>query len=240
VGWWLAALAVLWGAIAPGVAAAAPAGRWLEVPHRSQLDGSPYQGSNCGPAALGMVLAYYGRSVSTRALRGEVNDLQGTWGDFSSGTAVRSLVLIAARHGLRPLGAFDGVGLRRWTLDDVRGQLDAGHPVIAEVWYRGLPGRADSTYNGDHYIVLVGYSDDELIYNDPVDRSGGRRISWRAFERAWRNGDLALAALAVADEEAEAAAAQAEAAAAAEAAPVVDMGGAAAAAQQQMLGIRRS
>src|SRR5207237_7291020 len=125
---------------------------------------------------------------------------QATSGDHAAGTAVRSLVVIAARHGLRPLGTFDGVELRRWTLEDVRGQLDAGHPVIAEVWYRGLPGHQDSAYNGDHYVVLVGYTDDELIYNDPVDRVGGRRIGWRGFERAWRNGDLPLAALAVADE----------------------------------------
>jgi uncharacterized protein YvpB len=80
----------------------------------------------------------------------------------------------------------------------VRAQLDAGHPVIAEVWYRGLPGRWNSTYNGDHYVVLVGYDEDGLTYNDPVDRSGGRRIGWQAFHRAWRSGDLALAAVAVA------------------------------------------
>jgi uncharacterized protein YvpB len=198
---WILILAVLWGTIWPGSTVAAPAGRSLEVPHRTQLDGSPYQGSNCGPAAMAMVLAYYGQAASTRALRAEVNDLQGTWGNYESGTAVRSLVTIAARRGLQPLGAYDGVRLRRWTLDDVREQLDAGHPVIAEVWYRGLPGRWNSKYNGDHYVVLVGYDEDGLTYNDPVDWSGGRRIGWSAFERAWRSGDLALAAVAVAPSE---------------------------------------
>ena len=195
---WILGLAVLWGTIWPGATAAAPAGRWLEVPHLTQLDGSPYQGSNCGPASMGMVLAFYGQAVSTRTLRAEVNDLQGTWGDYDSGTAVRSLVTIAARHGLRPLGAYDGVSLRRWTLDEVQAQLDAGHPVIAEVWYRGLPGHRNSSYNGDHYIVLTGYTEDGLTYNDPIDRAGGRQIGWQTFERAWRSGDLALAAVAIA------------------------------------------
>src|SRR5262245_31201171 len=124
------ALVVLVGAIRPVSTAAAPAARWLEVPHRTQLDGSPYQGSNCGPAAIAMVLAFYGQAASTRALPAEVNDLQGTWGNYGSGTAVRSLATIAARHGLQPLGAYEGVALRRWTLEDVRAELDAGHPVI--------------------------------------------------------------------------------------------------------------
>ena len=127
---WILALVVLWCTIWPGSAVAAPASRWLEVPHLTQLDGSPYQGSNCGPAAMGMVLAFYGQAASTRTLRAEVNDLQGTWGNYDSGTAVRSLVTIAARRGLRPIGAYDGAALRRWTLDEVRTQLDAGHPVL--------------------------------------------------------------------------------------------------------------
>jgi uncharacterized protein YvpB len=200
VGWWLG-LVVFLAALWPGAAAAEPAGRWLEVPQISQLDGSPYQGSNCGPASLGMVLAFYGRPVSNRTLRGEVNDLQGTWGVYDSGTALRSIATIVARHGLRPLGAFDGASRHRWTLDELQAELDAGHPVIAEVWYRGLPGRRDSAYNGDHYVVLTGYDDDGLIYNDPVDRVGGRRIGWQTFARAWRSGDLPLAAVAVADAE---------------------------------------
>jgi ABC-type bacteriocin/lantibiotic exporter with double-glycine peptidase domain len=200
---WVLILVALWATAAPGPTWAAPAGRWLEVPHRTQLDGSPYQRSNCGPAAMAMVLAFHGRPVSTTTLRGQVNDLQGTWGNYESGTAIRSLVVIAARHGLRPLGAYNGAAVRRWTLDELREQLDAGHPVIAEVWYRGLPGRRDSAYAGDHFIVVVGYTESELIYNDPVDQAGGRRIGWRQFDVAWRSGDLVRAAVAVAGEEDE-------------------------------------
>src|SRR5205814_9519215 len=36
----------------------------LPLPYRSQLDGSPYAGANCGPTALSMVLAYYGIDAS--------------------------------------------------------------------------------------------------------------------------------------------------------------------------------
>ena len=41
----------------------------LDVPYRSQLDGSAYALSNCGPTSLSMVLAYYGIDASPGELR---------------------------------------------------------------------------------------------------------------------------------------------------------------------------
>jgi hypothetical protein len=41
----------------PSGAGAAGEARRLVVPYRSQLDGDPYQGGNCGPATMAMVVA---------------------------------------------------------------------------------------------------------------------------------------------------------------------------------------
>jgi hypothetical protein len=197
----LALAVAIAGAALPGPARAEEARVILNVPYRTQLDGSPYAGSNCGPAVIGMVLAGYGREIPTEDLRGQVNDLQRTWGDFDSGTAIENLAVIARRYGLEPLDLFEGRKLRQWSLDDVRRHLDAGRPVVPQVWYRGLTGREGQRYNGDHYIALIGYAGDEFVYHDPVDKDGlgpTVRINAGELERAWRESDLPFAALAIA------------------------------------------
>lgn len=171
----------------------------LPVPYRTQLDGSRTAGSNCGPASLAMVLAAFGREVPIAQLRATVNDLQGTWNNPSAGTAIQNLGLIGRRHGLDPLDLNAGGRLRRWTFDDLRAHLDSGHPVIPQVWYRGLPARKRQAYNGDHYIVIIGYQGDQFIYHDPIDLEGvgpTARISAEQLEIAWRTSDLPFAAVA--------------------------------------------
>lgn len=206
----LCLIAVLFTALpaeaAPGASNAATR---LNVPYRSQLDGNPWELSDCGPASMAMVLAAYGIVVPTMDVRGYVNDLQGTWDNPDAGTFIENLGLVASHFGLRPIGIFKAPGvfkyedkmLRRWTLDELRAQLDQGHPVIPQVWYRGLPGRERKPYDGDHFIVITGYQGDDFIYNDPIDKDGvgaERRITTAQLDRAWRNGDFPYAALAIA------------------------------------------
>lgn len=192
----------------PGGAGAAGEERRLAVPYRSQLDGDPYQGGNCGPATMGMILAAFGKQVPTTELRGLVNDMQGTWGDYDSGTLIENLAAIGDHYGLRPVDLFTGAKdkkgkdvFRRWTLDDLRRQLDAGRPVVPQVWFPALPGREKAAYRGDHYLALTGYEGDEFVYNDSIDRDGpgaNRRISAAQLEKAWRNSDFPYAAVAFA------------------------------------------
>jgi uncharacterized protein YvpB len=175
---------------------------WLPVPYRSQLDGSPYEQANCGPTSMAMVLAAYGKDVPTLEVRTLVNKLQGTEGMTDVGTLIQSLHGVAQRYGLKPSGLFGSTqkSFHHWTLDEVRQTLDAGKPIIPQVWYRGLPGRENKAYNGDHYIVLVGYVGDEFIYNDPIDKDApgyARRMSAAQLDKAWRNSDFPYAAVAI-------------------------------------------
>jgi uncharacterized protein YvpB len=180
----------------------------LQVPYRSQLNGNPWELSDCGPASMAMVLAAYGKVVPTMDVRGYVNDLQGTWGDPDAGTFLENLGLVASHWGLQPIGMFKAPGvfkyedkmLRRWTLDEVRQQLDAGRPFVPQVWYRGLPGRERKPYDGDHFIVITGYQGDDFVYNDPIDKDGvgaERRMTTAQFDRAWKNSDFPYAGFAI-------------------------------------------
>ena len=199
---------VLFASAVPASASAAGPVVALPVPYRSQLDGNPYEESDCGPATMAMILQAYGKVMPTMAVRLYVNDVQGTPGMYDAGSFIESLDAVAWHWGLRPQDLFSGgrdakgkPELRRWTFEDVKRHLDAGHPIVPQVWYRGLPGREKKPYGGDHYIVLTGYGDEGVIYNDPIDKDvpgANRRMSWAQLDKAWRNSDFPYAALAVA------------------------------------------
>lgn len=175
---------------------------WLKVPYRSQLDGSPYAGANCGPTAAGMVLEWFGFPVAPPDLRREVLALQPGEDCDDCGVYIQNLAEVIGRRGLRVIGLWDAPpdAFHRWTLDEIRAELQAGHPVIPQVYYRALPGRADAPYYGDHYIVLTGMLGDRFTYNDPIDSDGpgfSRLIEAGQLERAMGRSQEPFAAFAV-------------------------------------------
>ncbi len=175
----------------------------LRVPYRSQLDGSPYEGANCGPATLGMLLEAFGLNVPSGVLRRQVllaQDMSPANDD--AGSYVWALARVAESYGLRINGLYagDGVTLRRWTLLEVRQRVRQGEPVILQVRYRALPRRAASPYYGDHYIVVTGLMGESFLYNDsiggPLEREGpgwDRVISGPELIRAMDASDRAYA-----------------------------------------------
>ena len=171
----------------------------LRMPYRTQLDGSPAAGANCGPASLGMILDSFGINVATDRLRSQAHRFQGTSGP-STGFLLEVIQRVAETYGLEGQGLMEGQRYRRWTLDDVRRHLRAGHPVIPQLRYRLMPGREWAAVNYDHYLVLTGVDGDDFLFNDPIP-SGGQgleRITASQLLRAWRNSDAPMAALAIA------------------------------------------
>jgi hypothetical protein len=143
----------------------------INVPYRSQLDGSDYAGSNCGPTVLGMALETFGMDVPPADVRGQVlNSENFDATDADAGSFIWALAQVAQTHGLQATGLYegDGNGLHRWTVDEIRASVRRGEPVIAQVVYRGLPGREESNYYGDHYIIVTGLMGDKFLYNDPI------------------------------------------------------------------------
>jgi uncharacterized protein YvpB len=89
------------------------------------------------------------------------------------GTLITALAQVVEQNGLSAVDLRDDSGaLHRWSLDDVRDQIQQGHPVIVQVRYRSLPGRGGAYYFGDHYILVTGVVGDGFLYNDPIDVDG--------------------------------------------------------------------
>jgi hypothetical protein len=161
------------------------------IPYRGQLDGSPYAEANCGPTAVGMVLEAYGMPQPLSTVRAKALDAQRMWG-HGTGTLITALAQVVESYGLTTHGLRNGDGINRWTLDELRDQLKAKRPVIAQVRYRALPGREGALYYGDHYIVITGVVDDGFLYNDPIDYDGpgwDRIMSGERMERAMDASD---------------------------------------------------
>lgn len=142
------------------------------APFRTQLDGAPYAEANCGPTTIGMALEAFGIALSQPRLRAEVLDAQRMWG-HNTGTLMTALAQVVEAHGLKTYGLRDREGkIDTWDLDDIRGQLRQGRPVVVQVRYRALPGREWARYYGDHYVLVTGVLDDGFLYNDPIDFDG--------------------------------------------------------------------
>ncbi len=171
------------------------------APYRSQLDGSPYAEANCGPTAVGMALDAFGVSVPARKLRSEALGAQRMFGN-GVGTLITALADVVSQHGLSALDLRDAAGaLNRWSLDDIRGHVRQGQPVIVQVRYRSLPGRGGAYYFGDHYILVTGVVGDGFLYNDPIDIDGlgwDRVISGATLRTAMNASDGRYAYTAVA------------------------------------------
>jgi hypothetical protein len=179
-----------WGPGRPTVAPSieAPVFR-LEVPFRTQKDGSRWQISNCGPAALGMVLDAFGvRGQATDDLRFRSHTYQGTVG-MRTGTALEHLAHVAEDFGVPTFGLMleDG-SFRRWTSADLRAQLRQGRPVMVLVRLYLLPGYEGIGTRWGHYVLLTGLRPDGFFYSDslrtdPAEGAGGY-LSTEALEQA--------------------------------------------------------
>jgi hypothetical protein len=155
----------------------------LNVPYRSQLDGTGYALSNCGPASLSMVLAYYGIDAPPGDLRVRAMQAQHSWidddGGYSDsyGVFVYNLATVAEAMGLRSTGLWSREGvrvdrLREWQPADLRHDINAGHPVIVQVTYRHIPSHSGSRALDDHYIVVHGTLGADFVYSDPLGPDG--------------------------------------------------------------------
>ena len=167
----------------------------LDVPFRTQKDGGRWQTSNCGPAALGMVLDGFGLvGQATDDLRFRSHTYQGTVG-MRTGTALQHIARVAEDFGVPTHGLYNAAGeFNRWSLDDVRSQLKQGRPVMPLVRLYLLPGNEGLGARWGHYILLTGVSQDGFFYNDPLkpsaDEGFGRWIPAGQLELAMANSHI--------------------------------------------------
>ena len=164
----------------------APSLPLLRAPYFSQFDGTVWASSNCGPTSLSMALGALGVGADQISLRKLANQQMG-FSDPDSGTTWESLVYAARQNGASVEGLYNGNSYHRWTMDALKSELSAGHPVLLLVRYWDLPDHTASSYAGDHYVVALGYtSQGNIIYNDPASQNGTYRIvSPDTLNKAW-------------------------------------------------------
>jgi hypothetical protein len=161
----------------------------LEVPFRSQKDGSRFQVSNCGPATLGMVLDGFGIvGQATDDLRFRSHTYQGTFGS-RTGTALQHIARVGEDLGLSTYGLYSEPGqFNVWSMDDIRGQLRLGRPVMALVRLYLLPGNEGIGARWGHYVLVTGVAENGFFYSDSLQTSPGdgiaRRVPAEQLERA--------------------------------------------------------
>lgn len=143
-----------------------------DLPTRAEVAAVPFFAQEryyCGPAALAMVLAWSGLSVTQEDLVSQVYTpgMQGT---------LRSDILAAARRHGR-------LTLRIESLSNLLAEIAAGHPVLV---FQNL---GLDWYPQWHFAVAIGY---DLEAHEVVLRSGrnSRQITpLVTFERTWTRGD---------------------------------------------------
>lgn len=173
----------------PGTTVAMPGGGTrILTTYYTQRDGSIYQGSNCGIAAIAMSMAAFGHVEQLTPLRESVNALTGDWYP-DSGIDWAPLIAALEQRGFAVDGPYAGGGFRGWTIEEMLAETEMGRPVMALVHQRSLPGHEDIDYDGDHYVVFLGVTaDGRVIYHDSglPGAEGAYRVTDRAtFERAW-------------------------------------------------------
>ena len=175
--------------------------RWTPTPHNpailpaptySQFDGSIWSPSNCGPTALSMALGAIGISADPITLRQIANSQAGSSSDDpSQGTSWEALAAAAHANGAVTKGLIGGHDYRTWGVEDLHRELALGHPVLLLVRYRLMPDHTTSSYDGDHYIVALGFDPQgNLVYNDPAQTAANgihRQMTLAELDNVWSN-----------------------------------------------------
>jgi uncharacterized protein YvpB len=155
------------------------------IPYKSQLDTDAGEFRNdCGPTSLAMILHAFGVEVSTNAVYRKT-------GAKANGYVSVSQLMRAGEAYNVPFDYFSG-----WTLDTLKARIKDGRPAIALVHYGEFvsikPGVSTQyNFNGPHFLVVLGYDDDNIYVNDPLwsgsRRSQGEHKRWTyaQFKKAW-------------------------------------------------------
>jgi len=124
----------------------------------------PQTAYQCGPASLAGVLNYWGVKVSPDEIAEEI------YSSSARGTLDIDMVLYARRKGLNAT-QYEG------NIEDVRKHIDSRHPIIVLVGY------GFSLIQKNHFMVVIGYSDYDVIVNSGKDKE--KFISEKDFLKSW-------------------------------------------------------
>jgi ABC-type bacteriocin/lantibiotic exporter with double-glycine peptidase domain len=131
------------------------------------IEGVPFyaqEAHQCGPASLAGVLNYWGVDVSPEEVAGRI------YSASARGTLGIDMAFYARDRGLHASQYAGGLG-------DLRASIDAGRPLIVMVDYGFW------VYQANHFMVVVGYTDEGLIVNSGKERE--KFLPLDKFLKSW-------------------------------------------------------
>lgn len=101
------------------------------------------------------------------------------------GTTPQSMMACLAEHGI------DSAVVEGMTLDQLRGLIDAGHPVICflQAWNDDPAFDYSDGWEDGHYAVAIGYDRERIYFMDPSTIANYTFIPNRQFLARWHDGD---------------------------------------------------
>ncbi len=140
------------------------------------LDVKPFQetlhADMCGPAALKIVLDYYGVHKTEKELAELAGLVPGLGVDDES--IAKAAKLLGFNVEIKNESSFEDI--EKW--------LSRGVPVIVDWFTRGRQDYNDSEVADGHYSVVIGL-DDEYIYLQDPETGGERKIGRENFMKVW-------------------------------------------------------
>lgn len=126
----------------------------------------------CGCAALQAVLYYYGIEFRENQLAEKLHTTQ------TDGTEPQAIADFATAEGFT-------VDMRAMSIADIKQYVDKDIPVIVDI--QAWSGHRHSDYQHDyadgHYVVVIGYDDEKLIFEDPSLLNRGYLLLSEFLER---------------------------------------------------------
>ncbi len=135
----------------------------LNVPYRSQWDQDAKNNeTDCGPTCAAMILNAYGVAITPDAFYSLI-DTPKKPRDF---TTFNELMTATKKKGITmEWKSYVGQG-EAW--EKLKANINAGKPMIALVKYQPWRTLTGNQFSGGHFVVVVGYDEQNVYMNDPL------------------------------------------------------------------------
>lgn len=135
----------------------------LNVPYRSQWDqDAKDHETDCGPTCAAMILNAYGIEITPDSFYSLIDKPKGRK-DF---TNFAELMGATKKKGITmEWKSYVGQG-EAW--QKLKENVDGGKPMIALVRYQTWRSLTGNQFSGGHFVVVVGYDDQNVYMNDPL------------------------------------------------------------------------
>ena len=122
---------------------------------------------SCGAYCSHMILKYYKRNLSVEQIKRKLKTNK-------DGTDEKALMNLFKREGLTVSIKWNA------SLNDIKKAVNEGYPILI------------SMYEGDHWCVMYGYSQNGIFVLDPALKHFFNEWNWKKFLKSWDDRWIAV------------------------------------------------